>query len=159
MLYICAKNSDKTIRSTSVEDRFVGTLGKTVALRQGYRKEASVNGGIGTSGTRAYGRSSGNLYCLPAFVNRRDAYRFYLPPRAQYDGCRGSLQGWLDNTPAKMCTPAYGAEFIVARIYNIRASARAGNQGGTMARIMGASSFRENKIATRYSLLSVAFFF
>jgi len=27
------------------------------------------------------------------------------------------------------------------------------NQGGTMAGIMGASSFRENKIAVRYSLL------
>lgn len=47
---------------------------------------------IATSSTRAYGRSSGNLYCLRLFVNRRAAYRFYLPPCARGDRYGGILQ-------------------------------------------------------------------
>lgn len=125
MLYICAKNSDKTIRSTSIEDRLV-VGGKD-------RKEAPVIGVLVHQAAALTADRAEIFTASPAFVNRRGAYRFYLPPRAQYYGCQGSLQGWLDSTLAKMCTPAHGSGFIVARIYNIRASARAGNQSGTMA--------------------------
>lgn len=66
-----------------------------------------------------------SLLPSPAFVNRRGAYRFYLPPRA-HSTAEGILQGWPDRAHRRNArTDAATAGFIVTRIYNTSVHARA----------------------------------
>lgn len=61
----------------------------------------------------------------PAFVNRRGAYRFYLPRRVQRDRV-GILQGWPDIAPAEC-----GTRDLSSRGYIIpRAAGESGRNNG-----------------------------